>query len=209
MNPKLLRYAIVPACAVLLSASQIVEAGCYDKRSPGMDWNGCKKINKMLDEIDFTGASLVKTDLSRSSATASHFQNADLTKAVGYRAKFDRVKLLQSTLTKSEFSRASFKNAQIENVDWSKSELGRADFSGAQLKNVSFIFTNLSRVNFSNAELSEVDIKGAYTYLARFQGVDLRGVKNLSQIQLDLACGDADTRLPEGSWMPDTWPCPE
>jgi len=206
MNLKLLRYVIVLTCAVFLASAQVAHAGCYDKKAP-IDWSGCKKMNKMLDDIDFTGASLVKTNMTRSSATSSRFHNADMTKAVGYRAHFERVELTNTNLTKSEFSRAHFDNAKIKDVDWSKAELGRADFSDAWLENVSFSFTNLSRVNFKNATLSGIDFKGAYTYLTRFEGVDLRKAKNLGQIQIDLSCGDSDTQLPEGRWMPDTWPC--
>lgn len=208
MKLKLLRYVFALTCAVFLTAVQVAHAGCYDKSAP-VDWSGCKKTNKMLDDIDFTGASLIKADVTRSSLTSSRFHNADLTKAVGYRTNFDRVELTNTNMTKSEFSRASFKNTKIKGVDWSKAELGRADFSDAFMENVSFSFTNLSRANFKNATLSGVDFKGAYTYLTRFQGVDLRNAKNLGQIQIDLSCGDSDTRLPEGRWMPDTWPCIE
>lgn len=202
-------YVLAPVSAILLVSAATVDADCYDKRAPGIDWSGCKKTNKMLDDSDFSDSNMVKTDMTRSSATASSFRNADLTKAVGYRANFDRVDLTNTILTKSEFSRASFKNAKIKNVDWSKAELGRIDFSGAKLDNVSFIYTNLSRAEFANAELSGVDFKGAYTYLTHFEGVDLRQVKNLSQMQLDLACGDSETRLLPTFWMPDSWPCSE
>ena len=59
---------------------------------------------------------------------------------------------------------------------------------------------------FSGAKLENVEFRGAYTYLTHFENVDLRNV-NLSQLQIDLSCGNLETRLPEGRWMPDTWPC--
>ncbi len=62
---------------------------------------------------------------------------------------------------------------------------------------------------FAGAKLDGVDFKGAYTYLTHFENVDLRGVKNLSQLQIDLSCGDMQTKLPQGRWIPDTWPCEE
>ena len=204
-----------------------VEAGCYDKRAPGMDWSGCKKTSKMLDDSDFSGsrfddailalssldnskfkgASLVKTDMTRATARDTYFEDADLTKSVGYRATFDRATFKKSILTKSEYFRATFLEADISDVDWSKSELGRADFTAARLDNVSFRFTNLSRVVFADAQLDAVDFYGAYTYLTHFEGVDLSRVKNLGQIQIELSCGNQETRLPEGRWVPDTWPC--
>jgi len=64
-------------------------------------------------------------------------------------------------------------------------------------------------VVFSDAELKNIDFRGAYTYLTHFENVDLRATKNLSQIQVDLSCGNLETRLPQGRWIPDTWPCEE
>ena len=83
------------------------------------------------------------------------------------------------------------------------------NFSSARLNGVSFQFTDLSRVIFNAAKLTDVDFRGAYTYLTHFENVDLRKVSNLSQLQLDLSCGDRTTQLPEGRRMPDTWPCEE
>jgi uncharacterized protein YjbI with pentapeptide repeats len=224
-TPTLLSIGLVTVIAVMWMPS--VEAGCFDRRQPGMDWSGCSKTNKMLDDSNFNGsrfddanlslssldnskfkgASLVKTDMTRATARNTYFEDADLTKSVGYRAIFDRATLKNSTMIKSEYFRASFRAAHIEDVDWSKSELGRADFTAARLDKVSFKFSNLSRVLFADAQLVAVDFYGAYTYLTHFEGVDLRQVTNLSQLQIDLSCGNLETKLPEGRWVPDTWPC--
>jgi len=37
--------------------------------------------------------------------------------------------------------------------------------------------------------------------------VDLRGVTGLTAAQLEVACGDASTRLPDGLKAPKSWPC--
>ena len=208
---------------------QQLHADCDDKRNPGMDWTGCKKINKFmdgsnfvgsrfdranltlskLDDSDFTDASLVKTNMTRTSARNSRFVNADMNKAVGYRARFHSATVAKTNLSKSEFSRAEFNDAEISDTDWSKSELGRADFTGASLRNVEFDFTNLARALFADARLDNVNFDGAYTYLTRFEGVDLTRTQNLSQVQIDLSCGDQETRLPEGLTVPEHWPCEE
>ena len=39
--------------------------------------------------------------------------------------------------------------------------------------------------------------------------LSLKRASDLSQLQLDLSCGDRNTGLPEGRWIPDTWPCEE
>jgi uncharacterized protein YjbI with pentapeptide repeats len=58
------------------------------------------------------------------------------------------------------------------------------------------------------ANLIDADLRGAkgsFAYLtgtnlrgANLSNADLREAKNLTQTQLDQACGDADTKLPEG-----------
>ena len=226
-TPTLLSVFLASVIAVMWVSP--AEADCFDRRAPGMDWSGCTKTNKMLHDSDFSGsrfddailslsgfdnskfkgASLVKADMTRASARNTYFEDADLSKSVGYRADFDRATLKNSIMTKSEFFRASFREANISGVDWSKSELGRVDFSAARLDKVNFRFSNLSRVVFTDARLVEVNFYGAYTYLTHFEGVDLSRVENLSQLQIDLSCGDLKTRLPEGRWVPDTWPCVE
>jgi uncharacterized protein YjbI with pentapeptide repeats len=112
-------------------------------------------------------------------------------------------------MTKSEFSRANFRDAELTDVDWSKSELGRVDFTGARLNKVNFEFSNLSRVHFDDARITDVNFKGAYTFRTHFEDVDLRGVLNLHQLHLKLACGNENTLLPEGFSMPENWPCTE
>ena len=153
------------------------------------------------------GSNVTSIGAPDSRASRSRFEDADLTKAVGYRAMFDAVKIINSTLAKSDFSRATFTQAEITDVDWSKSELGRADFGKARLARVDFGFSNLSRAVFHGADLSAVDFGGAYTFLTRFEGVDLSRVTGLTQMQLEQSCGDAGTRLPQGLGTPASWPC--
>ena len=45
-------------------------------------------------------------------------------------------------------------------------------------------------------------------YLTRFEDIDLTEVLNLTQAQIDISCGNLNTRVPKGRWIPDTWPCP-
>ena len=219
------------ALIYVLSATLMntLEAGCYDKKSPGMDWSGCKKSNKMLDDENFSGskfdnanlmmsnldnsnftdASLVKADLTRASFNQSNFSGADLTKAVGYRTSFNGAIFSKTRMTKSEFSRASFEGAEISIIDWSRSELGRANFRNARLTEVSFEFSNISRAIFNGARLTGVNFSSAYTYLTHFENVDLRMTSELSQAQLEISCGDVKTQLPQGLERPANWPCLE
>jgi uncharacterized protein YjbI with pentapeptide repeats len=69
---------------------------------------------------------------------------------------------------------------------------------------------NLSGANLGNANLEMADLRGAYLGTrngrANLSGVNLELVENLTQAQLDCACGDAYTEVPKGMKKPP--PCP-
>jgi uncharacterized protein YjbI with pentapeptide repeats len=56
--------------------------------------------------------------------------------------------------------------------------------------------------NFANADLT-----GAVLQLTRIEGADLSKVKGLTASQLNEACGNEKTRLPQGLSPPASWPC--
>jgi uncharacterized protein YjbI with pentapeptide repeats len=72
---------------------------------------------------------------------------------------------------------------------------------GAHLSNAFLMGADLS-----GAELIGTDLSNAYLLNANLSGADLRGSR-LTQEQLDEACGDADTKPPEGL-KPPKKPCP-
>jgi hypothetical protein len=73
-----------------------------------------------------------------------------------------------------------------------------ATASEAQLDGANLAGAMLMGARFTNAKLTNVDFVGANLTDAILDGADLRGARNLSQQQLDLACGDPETLLPEG-----------
>ena len=70
--------------------------------------------------------------------------------------------------------------------------------SFANFKGASFRATNLDAANLSSAKLDGADLTGASTHITSFLGTDLTHVKGLTQAQLDVACGDAKTKVPHG-----------
>jgi uncharacterized protein YjbI with pentapeptide repeats len=92
--------------------------------------------------------------------------------------------------------------------DCAHCELAGADFSGAKLvlmcmsyadfKGASFRHTDLAGANLAHAKLDGADFTGASLSITSFKGTDLRRAKGLTQKQLDAACGDADTKAPQG-----------
>jgi uncharacterized protein YjbI with pentapeptide repeats len=189
MKNKNTERSILLLCLLIFGSTQFAFASCSDKRSPGMDWSGCKKTSKMLGDSNFTGSRFDSANLALSNLDESNFTGASMVKV--------------------DMTRASFIQAVIKDVDWSRSELGRADFSKAQLDNVKFVFSNLSRVLFADSRLNNVDFSGAYTYRTHFENVDLSEVKGLTQMQIKNACGNDKTLLPGSLSKPESWPCSE
>lgn len=215
--------------ALLLMALAVpsVEAACSDGPGPGVDWSRCQKHHKIIRERDLrgarfdgasltatdlmgsnlSGASLVGSDLMHSRLSGANLAGADLTKIQGSRSEFEGADLAGATLIKAVLLRASLRNAILSNADLSKAELGRADMSGADLTGANLSYANIARASFAKAVMAAANFDGAYTLLARFEGVDLSAARGMTQDQLDVACGDGETIPPSGLDTPSSWPC--
>ena len=68
-------------------------------------------------------------------------------------------------------------------------------------------YAYIARANFSGANLAGVDFSGAYMLRTNFEGSDLSKVENLIQQQIEIACGDDETKLPSDLQKPAAWPC--
>ena len=68
--------------------------------------------------------------------------------------------------------------------------------------------SHLSRALLQEATFQgPIDLTGAFMFLTRIEGIDLTKATGLQQTQADQACGDANTKLPDGLKVPATWPC--
>jgi uncharacterized protein YjbI with pentapeptide repeats len=84
-------------------------------------------------------------------------------------------------------------NANFDGANATLMCMSFADFRGA-----SFRGTILDAANLASAKLEGADLTGARTHITSFLGTDLTRVKGLTQSQLDVACGDAKTKVPAG-----------
>jgi uncharacterized protein YjbI with pentapeptide repeats len=224
------RLAFVAIAAWLVTPLPALAANCEASPAPGVDWRECRKRNLMIDASDLSGAILEgadfsSSDLRKSKLDATNFSKAGLAramldgssardsnfeKALGYRTSFVGTDLGGARFAKSEMQRADFTNAVLKGADFEKSELGRVILTGADINDAKFGFANLARADFRGAVFSSaLDFTGAYLYRTRFDGVDLSAATGLQQWQVDLACGDASTKLPAGLAAPASWPCTE
>ncbi len=102
----------------------------------------------------------------------------------------------------------NLQGADLTNTCVKAHDLSGADFDGANatlmcmsyanFSGASFRGTNLSGANLAHAKLDSADFTGADLTITSFKGTDLSRAKGLTQAQLDAACGDADTKAPDG-----------
>lgn len=102
--------------------------------------------------------------------------------------------------------------ADLSNTCVKARDLHGANFDGANAKlmcmsyanftDASFRGTNLAGANLAHAILDGADFTGADLNITSFKGTDLTKSKGLSQAQLAVACGDADTKAPDGMSVP-------
>lgn len=230
-RPGLVCGAVLTVFAmVTFWGNQSHAASCRAEASPGLDWRECNKRllmlgGSVLDGADLRGtdftftdlrgssfkkANLEKAKLIRTSLASSQLQEGNFVKAEAYRGDFSDANAENAKFNNAEMQRATFENARLVGTDFSKAELGRADFEGATLTGAKFTMANLSRARFEGAKFTgPIDFENAFLLLTRFEGQDLSAATGLEQKQIDIACGDAKTKLPQGLTTPASWPCPE
>jgi uncharacterized protein YjbI with pentapeptide repeats len=101
-------------------------------------------------------------------------------------------------LTGADLSNTCVKEHDLHGADFDGANATLMCMSFADFTNASFRGTELSGANLAGAKLDGADLTGATTSITSFLGTDLRHVKGLTQAQLDVACGDATTKLPPG-----------
>jgi uncharacterized protein YjbI with pentapeptide repeats len=209
-------------------APTALAANCKAKAAAGVDWSECRKRNLILSRSDLSGATMKGTDFNATDLSRTRLTDGDLTKATVVRASFAGAMADGAIFERSVGSRTNFRDASLRRANFYKSEMPRADFSGAALNDVNFDHSDLGRTKFSGADISgtryefailaradlrgsrfdgPIDFTGAYFFLTRIEGVDLSNAQGLAQWQIDMACGDDGTQLPEGIDRPDSWPC--
>ncbi len=126
---------------------------------------------------DLQGAELNDTRLSGINLTAAKLRGAKLE-----RADLSRTALQGADLRRTLLRGAKLNASGLAQADLSSADLWTADLRGSDLRGSDLRGANLQYTRFEGADLS---------------GSDLTGAKRLLQRQLEEACGDAATRLPE------------
>jgi hypothetical protein len=119
----------------------------------------------------------------------------------------------------ADHGRAHFEAADLSWTHLEAADLIEAHLEGANLQHAHLQDANLWRAHLRDAYLSSAHLNGAIvtdTRLdgailteAHLEGTDLSMAKGLTQEQIHLALGDAETRLPEGLRRPAHWTAPQ
>jgi len=134
-------------------------------------------------DIKDVGTYLVGVNLAKAS-----LQSADLS-----RANLVHANLVGAKLGNANLSEAYLKFADMTDADFSGTVLSGANLADAKLKNANLVLADLT-----NAYLRNTNLAGANLHNADLSGADVNDAKNLTQRQLDSACGDDTTSLPSG-----------
>jgi uncharacterized protein YjbI with pentapeptide repeats len=90
--------------------------------------------------------------------------------------------------------------------DLQRANLSNQWLQGDNLGGAVLTFANLSNADLSNADLSGADLSYADLYFANLSGANLIGAALAEARELNKACGNVNTKLPEGFTVK---PCPE
>ena len=122
-------FALPPICGLALSSALFIgpaQAGCSSTASAGVDWSGCRKIAKYLQDKDLSGGNFERTNLSR-----TNMKNAKLMKARLKRADISKTILRQADLSGADLRGADLRGARIRSGDRLLVKLIGANLSGA------------------------------------------------------------------------------
>ncbi len=221
---------VVLSVPIGLTATSTVYASCSDDAGKGVNWEDCRKRNLIMSDFDFSGSNFKRADLSSSDLRntkldGSSFEKTNLVRAslkgasasgtnfsgvLASRTNFSEANFTGARFEKAETFRADFSNSNLSNVNMSKAEFGRAMFAGADISGVNFDFTNLARADLRGVVFSSPpSFANTFLFQTRLEGLDLSQASGLQQWQVELSCGDADTKLPSDLERPNTWPCAE
>jgi uncharacterized protein YjbI with pentapeptide repeats len=198
-----------------LRTTNLQGANLHGANLTGADLQGANLTGAVLQEVDLRGANLWGASFTGADLRGAKLQGIDVPAAF----------LLDANLHGADLTGAKLHGANLPGATLQLANLRGADLRGAYLRGASLWWANLQGTNLQEATLQGADLQEANLQGANLQGADLQeanleganlqGVdfteaKNLTQDQLDTACGDKSTKVPaylEGRI--NFSPCPE
>ena len=164
----------------------------------GANLRGADLDSANLSGAYLSGANLLGANLTGANLTSAHLGRVDLTGADLTGANLGLADLNGAHLSGANLTDANLGGTNLRSADLSGADLRGANLRGADLNGAYPIGANLTGANLRDATLTGADLSGA----------DLSGAKNLIQGQLNEACGNSKTVLPEGFDVTPLKRCP-
>jgi hypothetical protein len=148
----------------------------------------------------------VVLNLSRTDLRGANLTHANLASAW-----LNHTNLIRAVLDYADLSGAHLSDADLSVAVLAYAHLSGADLMGAHLQNANLFSADLGGADLGGADLGYADLRGADLSGADLGSADLSSAnlshaEGVSQDQINAACGDNDTKLPEALTRPP--PCP-
>lgn len=198
---------------IYASSSSCAQCDLSGKRMNGMTLKNANFAGSLFNNSNLSGGKLHGSDL-----TGAHFRKAMLYGVTGEQVIMRGAVMEDATLTEAKLSHSTMRQANLHRAEMARGVFRDNDFQSANLIGASAPSVDFTRSNFDRARLDNVDLTSATLDGGQFTGVrfgfanlegaslkgtnlsdaDMTHVVGLTQDQLDQACGNMNTRLPDG-----------
>jgi uncharacterized protein YjbI with pentapeptide repeats len=175
---------------------------------PGANLSGANLRGADLDSADLNSAYLSGASLSGANLLGANLSGANLLGANLSRVDLTGADLTGANLGLADLNGGYLSGANLSDANLSGTNLRSADLSGANLSGANLRGANLHGAYPIRADLTGVNLSGVDLSGANLSGANLSGAKDLIQTQLNEACGNKETELPEGLDLTLLKPCP-
>ena len=186
----------------LLSKANLKRADLVGTNLQGADLRGTKLREADLLNADLQWAVLRDAQLQKSVLRDANFQYADLGGASLWKADLTNADLRDAEVNSADLRVADLTTAQLQGATFIGANLEGAWLRGASLQGADLRSAKLRESRLHGADLRGANLDGAKLEWAILTGANLMGVVGLTQDQLDQACGDDKTQLPDNLFIP-------
>jgi len=168
--------------------------------------NGAK-----LKDSNFSGSSFNNSNLSGGRIDGSDLTGAHFRKALLYRIQGDKV-MMESSVFEDALRRADLSRGNFQRNDFTQSNMTSVKAPSVDFTGSNFHKARLDHMNLNQAKLNDAILTGTSFGYANLEEASLIGanlsdanmtnVQGLKQAQLDMACGNMNTELPDGLSVP-------
>jgi len=151
-----------------------------------------------LSEATLWGANFRGANLFSANLKGADMQEANLSGVELGHANLAEAELISAIFRETDLINACLKGVNLEGANLEEAKLMHANLTGAWIHGANLEGASLRDANLAEANLTFTNFKRTNLWNADLAGADLSDAENLTQAQLDGACGSEKTMLPEG-----------